>query len=80
MNVKYRMIIELEIDHVFDGMEDLKNDREMAESVCQMVADEVATAGGVCAYVIKRSIIEIDAEPRHKLNEKFLYNRFNNVK
>lgn len=79
MNVKYKMILEIEINHVFDGVEGLKNDREMAESVCEMVADEVATAGGVCSYDIKRSIIEIDSEPRHVLNEKFLMNRFMKV-
>lgn len=79
MNVKYKMVIELEINHVYEGAENLKNDREMAESVCQLIADETATAGGVCSYDIKRSLIEIDSEPRHVLNEKFLMDRFTKV-
>lgn len=73
MIVKYRMLVDIKIAQEFEGIENLKSDREMAESVCQLIADEVATAGGACSYDIVRSEIYID-EDKNKNN--FIADRF----
>jgi hypothetical protein len=52
-----KVIVKQEIDKFPD--ENLKSDREYAENVCQMIADEAIVAGGVASYEIIESSINV---------------------
>lgn len=57
--VNYEMFIQFNVTHEFNGFENLKSDREYAEGIAQMVADEVVASGGFCFYEILASVVGI---------------------
>lgn len=77
--IKYTMILKIEVGHDFEGVENMKGDREYAEGVCRMIADEVATAGGVASYDVIESTVNVGEHGYEKEKKNFLINRFMNV-
>lgn len=62
MRVKYSMTLRINLEHEIDDwdFDPHKTGREMADSVGQMICDEVATSGGVGSYdiLMAKSVLE----------------------
>ena len=61
MIAEYDIILHIRVAHEIDDLETgghLKSDREMADSIGQMICDEAVTSGGVATYDILDSSFE----------------------
>lgn len=54
------MILEIEIRHNVDDIVNVKSDREMADSVGQMICDEVVLCDGVACFDILESSLSVE--------------------
>lgn len=59
MLATYKMNLEIIVKHELDELKDLKSDREMAECICQMIADEATMCGAVASYEILKSSLDV---------------------
>lgn len=62
MKAEYDMILHIKVVHEIDGWElggQLKGDREMADSIGQMICDEASICNGVASYDIIDSKVSV---------------------
>lgn len=74
MQVVYEMNVKIKGVYEIDTIENLKDNSEFANGVCQMVCDEIATAGGVGCYEIIESKIDITEKVKDKIYNDFMKN------
>lgn len=60
MKATYKMTLEIEIRHDVDSILDVKSGCEMAESVGQMICDEVVMCDGVACFDILESSLNVE--------------------
>lgn len=59
MRADYDISVNLKLVYEIDTLEELKNDRQLAEDICRMIADEAIVAGGVASYDIIKSSVNV---------------------
>lgn len=55
----YETTIKIQVAHELDSLENLKSDREYAEGICQMIADESTSINGVAVCDIVKSSLSV---------------------
>lgn len=58
MRIKYTVLLEVQACYECEDVGKLKDNFEYGETLAHFICDEIATAGGVGSYDIKRSCIE----------------------
>lgn len=59
MRADYDISVNLKLVYEIDTLEELKTDRQLAEDICRMIADEATVAGGVASYDIIKSSVNV---------------------
>ena len=62
MKAKYDILLHINVVHEVDGIGEethLKSDRELADSIGQMICDEATQCNGVASYDIINSKVDI---------------------
>lgn len=62
MKAEYNITLRLKIVHEIDDwcFDPLKDGREMADSIGQMICDEAVSCGGIGAYDILKATMKLD--------------------
>lgn len=61
MIASYNMKLDITVKHEVEELPfaDMKTDRELAEDICQMIADEASRCGAVVSYDIEKSSLTV---------------------
>ena len=59
MKVKYEMTLKVTVSHDIEGLKNLKDNREYAEDLAQMICDEATVTGGVAVVDVIESTIDV---------------------
>lgn len=72
MNVKYKMVLEIEISQDIHTLENLKGSHELAQDVCELICDEATQTNSVVKYDILASEINVCNNSCSEWKKKFL--------
>lgn len=58
-STRYDVTLNIKVMYDFEGFENLKSDREYAESLAEFIADEITTANGIAQIDIIKSSMNV---------------------
>lgn len=76
MIANYEVLLKVNITHDIEGMDGLKDNKEMSEDIAKLICDEVTTAGGVATYEIIESKIDIKENVNNIIYNDFVKNSY----